>query len=508
LNNISDKINNTDSISDFLNELNLKVVKVNHELNRKYILYKEDKILNYILITKTTKEDLLDELLHIFTNHDVMWYVRLFDDVEKEKSYYKAIKLLREYLVEKVMRVDKTINDPSQKLIFKNKEDGLYYFNFFQNSELLVNPPKIEHSWNTIKKILYNLCSNNDDYYNWAINWFAYVYQHPYDRISNTIIFIGSPGSGKMLLSNVLMAIFGKCAYKCNSKDLVTNFNAQMIEGKLLLLANEIVDQNNKYQFSNDLKEIITDTEVTCEKKFCDRYQAKNFVKPIFFSNNFSPIVIEDNDRRYAVFKSSKLTTSFLEISNFLKPENFNLEIIGFCYFLYNYKCNRELVYSEPIMTEYKQDIIEYNRTDIKILITEIIEDNISSWISDDYENYYLSFIFVYDKYNEYIHKDKLYSKKKFSAKLKINGFEVLRTTINSENGYYIKIPLAISDKFKKNNKKNIDINKTYTLDDLKILFNIENNDQFLEHIKFAKRSGQLSEVKNGVFKFEYDINI
>jgi hypothetical protein len=406
-------------------------------------MYKPDEVLNYRIISNSTKLDILEDIVHIISDDNPNWYNDILDQSTKP-SFNKGVNELKYYLSYKCKRVNEIINDPAQELFFN--DNGVEYFNLFHNTEYLVHKPVIDRDWSLIYKVLYNLCGNDDFNFNWVLNWLACLYNKPTYRFATSVIFIGDKGSGKGMFSEALMKIFGKCAYRANSKDLAGNFNSQLFEGKLLLIANEIIDQKNKYQFSNDLKEFVTEKEISVEKKFSDRYMCKNYIKLILFSNSNQPISIEEGDRRYAVFKSKKLNIAYEERRTYWDDVNkdFTNQVEGFCYFLSQYKYDLSKVVSEPIMTSYKQDIIDVNKTDFNSVIYDIIKEHNIDYIPiKKNKSVYIKFNNVH---NLYLNRQgvKQVTSNKFGAKLRMENYIVEKKTIEGDNSTFIKVPDSI----------------------------------------------------------------
>jgi len=443
-----DKKRNKDNrfISRFFKDKDYKIVKVQSEKQNKYLFYKTHPYLNYKIITKTTKADLIDDILSLFSKEDPFWFQ---EDYETEG---KGIIQLQLYIRDKIPRVNNFVNDPAKSLIFCEdpKDPDNKTFNYFQNTELLVNRPDVDYDFPTIKKVIMNLCENNTEYYNWTMSWFAFLYQNPCYRFNTSIMFIGAKGSGKGMLSRALKRIFEHCCYIGNSKDLSSNFNAQLLEGKLLLLANEILDQQKKYQFSNDLKEMITEPEISVEKKFQDRYNAKNYIKCIFFSNSSNPINIEEGDRRFSVFKSKKLNIPHEILRRYHEDTDgfFTKEVLGLCSYLNKLTTDQSIAIN-PIMTPAKQDIAIINLTDFKAMMLDIMEQQEKNWVNTT-NGYYMEQKVLYICYVEEANpRDKL-SRKKFGSRLRINDFEVIPdTTMNKVTGNWVKIPEEIVEKLK-----------------------------------------------------------
>ena len=79
-----------------------------------------------------------------------------------------------------------------------------------------------------------------------------------------------------------------------------------MIQDKILIIANEV---DAKYGLStdsaNNLKTLITEKAIDISMKHKDTFNGKNVANFIFVSNNFVPIRIEPDDRRYCVLEVS-----------------------------------------------------------------------------------------------------------------------------------------------------------------------------------------------------------
>lgn len=456
---------NTHPIKELLDSLQYNVVKVTSQNTKKYFIYKLDPISNYTELTITTKGDCVDEIIHIFNKKlGVDWFSHL--NIFEGKSFKIGEQKLREFVSYHCDRINDLQTDPSQGITFF--EDNKLYFNMFQNTYYLnekIKKELIEKDWSVIKTVLLNLVNNNEDYYNWVINWLAVLYQYPAYRFTTSILFNGVKGSGKGMLTKTLTELFGNCSYSANSRDLTSNFNAQLFEGKFLLLANEIMDQNKKYTFSNDLKEFVTESKISVEKKFCDRYMAKNFMKLILFSNSPKPINIEEGDRRYGVFYSTKKIEKVIDYNlrnkYFEDKEFFINQVEGFAYFLNNYKIDLEKVVSEPIMTPEKQAVIDINQTDFKSIIDEILLNLINDWTPNKKGVYWINTSKIYDEYDILVSgelnrykKIKFIYKNKFGGRLKTEGYRTEFNSIETVKATFLRIPDKMVKEYKEDDYK------------------------------------------------------
>jgi len=444
------------SIFELFREYDINVVKVNSQKTNKFLIFQMDKIRRYKNLIITKKFDAVDEIISILNKKYPNWYFDIVYD-SKNPTLSKGKKIITEYLSYDCPRVNDIINDPDKDLFFT--EDNISYFNLFQNSYYLDSEVKenlIGKDWSVIQKIIWNLSGENPDNYSWIINWLSVLYQYPTYRFTTSLIFIGQKGSGKGMFASVMRFLFGNCSYTANSTDLTSKFNAQLFEGKMLLLANEILDQHNKFQFSNNLKEFITENVISVEKKFLDRYQAKNYIKLILFSNSSQPITIEEDDRRYAVFYTAKKIKEVLDYSTrnsfFEDKEFFKNQCEGFAYFLQNNLIDISKVTDEPIMTEAKENIIRINQSDFRSIIDEIIEDEITNWKEDLYGLFYLKYNVIYADYSikaqDRTTIKKVYPRNKFGSKLRLEQYEVENLkSIDNEKGTWVLVPFRIVEK-------------------------------------------------------------
>lgn len=481
-------------IPTFFKKTGYCLVKILSETQNRYILYKKHPYLNYIIYCKTTKTEIIEELLHLFEEDKPNWYLPDF------KTQAEGKKELIDFISKTTKRANACINDPAQPTFFKDYM-GVTYFNFFQNSELLVNPPNLENDFSTIKSIIENLTEFNKDYYNWFMDWLAFLYQNPTYRFNTSVIITGAHGAGKNLFGKVLQRIFGITCYIGNSRDLSSNFNAQLLEGKLLLIANEVLDQNNRYQFSNDIKTFITDTDISVEKKFENRYMAKNYVKCIFFGNSPNPISIEEGDRRFCVFRAKKLNLSHNILEQFALDIDgfFTNEVLGFVTHLKNRPVTSEIAIMTPIMTPAKQDIISLNETDFKGIVSDLIISLINDWKEQTKGKWLIKQEALYTAYILANPKEKI-SSIKFGAKLNSNGFIKLKTTVGVVNGYWIEIPTQIV----KDNKP-FSNPEEYTQQEIIDKFaenrNIPKGYKPEDIIKILKKGDKIYEPRTGVYK-------
>lgn len=207
--------------------------------------------------------------------------------------------------------------DSTEDLVTRN---NIVILNTYREPAL----PPASGKWDDIELVIRNLTTQNALAYEYVLDWLAVAYQSirlgipltnglrgpkgPF-KLGTALVFISSEhGSGKGTLGAILEVLYGEAyAVSVTQQNIDGKFNAMMAD-KLLLIANEVTSNTNKnMETANKLKTWITDSTIICERKGIDAGTLPNTFNMIFTSNDEAPVIIEPGDRRYSVFKSTKL---------------------------------------------------------------------------------------------------------------------------------------------------------------------------------------------------------
>jgi hypothetical protein len=152
------------------------------------------------------------------------------------------------------------------------------------------------------------ICNQNNELYEYFLNWISYLLQNPGSKTETAFIIIGEQGTGKnKFFTDVISKLFGRYAIsnENNLNKTIGRFNSSF-ENKILVICNELQSIDNAMHLNTDcLKSLITDNTCTIESKFVNSRTIDNISIFIFGSNNYLPIKIENGDRRYVIFKTS-----------------------------------------------------------------------------------------------------------------------------------------------------------------------------------------------------------
>ena len=160
-------------------------------------------------------------------------------------------------------------------------------------------------AWDTLKAHLWSvICSGNEEHYRWLLGWLAYCVQNPGKQAEVAVVLRGLKGTGKGMVGQMLMRIFqNHSLHITNSKHLVGNFNAHLVDA-LFLFLDEAFWAGDK-QGEGTLKALITERTIMIEPKGVDAFQMPNRLKILMASNNDWVVPASADERRYFVLDVS-----------------------------------------------------------------------------------------------------------------------------------------------------------------------------------------------------------
>lgn len=165
-----------------------------------------------------------------------------------------------------------------------------------------------------ILELLRYLCGE-DRIYNWLRCWMAWPLQNPGAKMGSAVIMHGPQGTGKSVIFNkVLATIYGPYATVLNQRGLEDRFNADWMDSKLYMCAEEVVARAEMWHIKNELKELVTGERVRINPKNVAAYYQKNQVNVVYLSNEGQPLPIDNDDRRHlVVYTPPKLRPEFYD---------------------------------------------------------------------------------------------------------------------------------------------------------------------------------------------------
>jgi hypothetical protein len=137
-----------------------------------------------------------------------------------------------------------------------------------------------------------------------VLNFIAHLIQCPQERVGHALLITSeAKGIGKSTLGIIVRRLVGERNSRvAQTKDLKSSFDGWLV-GKLIVQVDEVYEAGN-WDLTNKLKPLITEPTVSANIKYGPQIEVENFARFLMFSNNTSPLNIEDGDRRYFVFDS------------------------------------------------------------------------------------------------------------------------------------------------------------------------------------------------------------
>lgn len=241
-------------------------------------------------------------------------HISCFDEDDKKQSFMELY--LRDPQISTVYKVD--FNIKTKERIYHDNQNRkiLNLFDGFYAEKLPIVTMETA-SIDVLTKfekmqefILHRLCDDNQDNYNYVINWLASIVQRR-EKTKVIIVIKGPEGCGKgMTINYIGNCIFGSKYYIGTAKldHMVGTFNGLMMN-KVFANANEIA-RTATIPFADAIKELIDNPTLVINRKGIEPVEMINQLNLIVTTNNDIPFKIPFNERRFfAIETSSPLLT-------------------------------------------------------------------------------------------------------------------------------------------------------------------------------------------------------
>jgi len=145
------------------------------------------------------------------------------------------------------------------------------------------------------------IADGNEAYATYIIAWAAQMIQNPMTKVGVGLVLRGRKGTGKTKFGEILGGLV-KAHHKIVSRaeHVTGNFNRHL-EDTLLLQADEAYWAGAKAS-EGALKDLLTNPNITIERKGVDAYTAPNYTRILFTSNEDFVVPATLDERRFAVF--------------------------------------------------------------------------------------------------------------------------------------------------------------------------------------------------------------
>lgn len=227
--------------------------------------------------------------------------------------------------------------------------------------------PSKEGKCDKLLELLRYMCSNDDEalarkQYEWVLAWLAYPIKVPGAKMKTTVVLHGPEGTGKNIVFDAVLSIYERYGRIIGQDAIEDRFN-DWASKKLFLIANEVVARSELYHVKNKLKSLITDDLIRINPKNMAAYDERNHVNLVFLSNEMMPVVLAEDDRRYAViYTPPPLPAEFYEA---VAAELRNGGAAALHAYLLELDIGDFNEHTKPLLTSAKMELIEQSRDNI-----------------------------------------------------------------------------------------------------------------------------------------------
>lgn len=159
--------------------------------------------------------------------------------------------------------------------------------------------------WSKMKThLLEVICSGNEMHYTWLMDWMADMFQDPANPKGCAVVIKGVEGAGKGTLFEALGKTMGRHYKHLTQEEHLTGRFGGHLEDALLIFADEVVYGGSK-KHAGTLKALVSERNLTVERKGIDAYQYYNCAHLGIVSNEDWFIPAGQESRRWFVIEAA-----------------------------------------------------------------------------------------------------------------------------------------------------------------------------------------------------------
>ena len=177
--------------------------------------------------------------------------------------------------------------------------------------------------------VLDSWAAGNEEYYNYIISWFAGLITNTRGINMVALAMIAKQGTGKGFFLSFMKYLL-RSVNVCEVAGIgpITQKHNTVMQNKRLVVINEMSSSKDEFKSNFDkIKTYITDPVISIEPKGVNAYQIDNISNFLLFTNHRDAIIVEESDRRYAVFEMSDVHRNDTNYFDMLEEKCFNQEV-------------------------------------------------------------------------------------------------------------------------------------------------------------------------------------
>lgn len=226
---------------------------------------------------------------------------------------------------------------------------------------LPLEPQRDDDRCQAIRHLVYTLCNQNDEVWQWLCRWLAYPLQNVGAKMATAVLMHSEThGSGKSLLfEEVIKPIYGEYGATLGQHQLESSYT-DWRSRKLFALFEEVLSRDSKYSQTGTLKHMITGKTQRIEKKFVAGWEEANHMNAVFLSNEVQPFPLEPSDRRFCVIWPNNPLSPEMQAA--VSDELANGGVEAFYSWLLRLPFDGFHPHTKPPMNDEKERLIDFGR--------------------------------------------------------------------------------------------------------------------------------------------------
>lgn len=284
----------------------------------------------------------------ILVGSDMIWDVRRARTVSQaEVKLAHAAEYLQWVKDPQTKRID------IERLVFKPQGCEEHEINTYKGLKV---KPDDNARYGKIVSHLSLMCGGDPALTHWVTAWLAYPLQNPGAKMKTSLVVFGGQGTGKSLLFEAVAKIYGEYASIVGQTQIDSVYTG-WASRKLFVIADEVLSQREARVIKNRLKSLITGDEIIIEEKYRQARTEQNSMNIVFLSNENTPVVLEQDDRRFTVveFQAKQSKEYYSELAEEINAGG----IQGFLNYLLKYDLQGFNNHTPPFNTLARAELID-----------------------------------------------------------------------------------------------------------------------------------------------------
>jgi len=182
-----------------------------------------------------------------------------------------------------------------------NSDSSQGYLNLWTGYGVEPDNSGFELAEKFLNHVFDNICSGNEEYFNWLLDWIADQFQDP-TNVKGTLVALRSEarGTGKSIVAETIAKLMGAHGVKIsNGKHLTGNFNSHFQAATFLFLEESFWSGN--HQEAGILRDLVSGDTIMCEQKGIDAFPIAKIFRIMMITNNEWAVPAHKDERRYFV---------------------------------------------------------------------------------------------------------------------------------------------------------------------------------------------------------------